>query len=130
MAKNKTKLRILRHNSNGIYNDRVVLQELQHRLGIDIALICKSKLHTWFEWRNHGYRTYNTRGRNLIYGGTAVLVKANIKPALVKFPMLSLLQVTAIMVELNGLETVIGAVYQSPNKTLVEEDFDKLIGLS
>ena len=34
------------------------------------------------------------------------------------------------MVELNGLETVMRAVYQSPVKPLIEDDFDKLIGLS
>ena len=44
--------------------------------------------------------------------------------------MLNSLHATAIMVELNDLETVIGAVYQSPTKPLVEGDFDKLIRLS
>ena len=29
-----------------------------------------------------------------------------------------------------GFETVIGAVYQSPYKPLVEKDLDKLVGLS
>ena len=47
-----------------------------------------------------------------------------------KISMLNSLQVTAIMVKLNGLETVIGAVCQSPYKPLVEEDFNKLIKLS
>ena len=44
--------------------------------------------------------------------------------------MLKSLEATAIMVELNGLETVIGAVYQSPAKPLVEDNFGKLIELS
>ena len=67
---------------------------------------------------------------NLIHGCTVVLRKSNIQHALVKFPMLNSLQATAIMVELNDLETNIGAVYQSPTKPLVKDDFDKLIGLS
>ena len=120
MASNKTKLRILGHNANGIYNDSVALQELLHSLDVDIALICETKLPTWFDWRNPGYRTYNTRGSNLIHGDTAVLVKSNIQHALIKIPMMISLQATAIMVELNGLETIIGAVYQSPNKPFEE----------
>jgi len=126
----KTKLRILCYNADGIYNGRLALQELLHSLDIDIALICETRLPTWFEWRNPGYRTYSTRGPNLIHGGTAVLVKSNIQHAHVKIPMMSSLQATAIIVELNGLETVIGALYQSPSKPLVKEDYDKLIGLS
>jgi Endonuclease/Exonuclease/phosphatase family. len=84
MASNKTKLRILCHNANGIYNDSLALQELLHSLDVDIALISETRLPTWFEWRNPGYRTYNTRGPNLIHGGTAVLVKANIQHAVLK----------------------------------------------
>ena len=44
--------------------------------------------------------------------------------------MLNSLQATAIIVELNGLLTVIGAVYRSISKPFVKDDFDKLIGLS
>jgi hypothetical protein len=44
--------------------------------------------------------------------------------------MLSSLQARAIIVELNGLETVISTLYQSLTKPLVKDDFDKLIGLS
>ena len=56
----------------------------------------------------------------MIHGDTAVLVKSNIQHALIKIPMMISLQATAIMVELNGLETIIGAVYQSPNKPFEE----------
>ena len=45
-------------------------------------------------------------------------------------PVLNSLQTTSIMVELNGLKTVIEAVYKSTNKPFIEEGFDKLIGLS
>ena len=110
------KLRILCHNANDVYNDRLALQELLHSLDIDIALICETKLPTWFDWWNPVYRTYNTRGPIPIYGGKAVLVRYNILHVEVKIPMMYSLQVTAIMVELEGLETVIGAVYRSPSK--------------
>ena len=126
---NETKLRILCYNSNGIYNGRLILQVLLHSLGIDIALISETQLPIWFEWRNPGYWTYNTRGPNMVYGGTAVLVKANIQHAYVGIPMMNSLQTTAIIVELNGLEIIIGAVYQSSVKPFEEDDFDKLIGL-
>jgi Exonuclease III len=125
-----TKLRILCHNANSIYGDRLNLQELLHSLDVDIALIWETKLPTWFDWRNPDYRTYNTRGSNLIHGGTAVLVKSNIQHALIKIPMMLSLQARAIMVELNGLETVIGAVYQHPSKPFEEADYDTLIGLA
>ena len=82
-----TKLRILCNNANGIYTDRLTL----HSLDRDNALICETKLPPWFEWRNPGYRKYNIRGPNAIYGGTADL---------------------------------------SPTKSLVEGDFETLIGLS
>ena len=107
--------RILCHNADGISNERLALQELLHSLDIDIALIFKTKLPAGFVWRNPGYRTYNIRGPNPAYGGTAVLVRANIQHAVVNIPMLQSLQASAISVELNGLETVIGAVYQSPS---------------
>ena len=74
---NKIKLRISYHNAND--SDRLDLQELLHSLDINITLISETKLPTWFEWRNPGYKTYNTRGPNLIYGGTAVLVKSYIQ---------------------------------------------------
>ena len=45
-------------------------------------------------------------------------------------PTLNSLQATAIKFELDGLETVVGALYHSPSKPFVEEDFDKLIRLS
>jgi hypothetical protein len=38
--------------------------------------------------------------------------------------MLNSLQITVNMVELNDLETVIRAVYQSPTKPLDEDDFE------
>jgi hypothetical protein len=44
--------------------------------------------------------------------------------------MLISLQVRAITVELNGVETVIGAVYHNPSKPFEEADFDTFIGLS
>ena len=44
--------------------------------------------------------------------------------------MLKSLQASTISVELNGLETVIGAIYQSPGKPLEEDGLDTLIGLS
>ena len=65
----------------------------------------------------------------MIYGGTAVLVRSNIQHAVVDYRLHSL-EATAIPVELNGLETVLGAVHQSPSKPLVEGDLDTLIGFS
>ena len=79
---------------------------------------------------NPGYRTYNNRRPNAIYGGTAMLVRSNIQHVEVKIPMMSSLQVTAIMVELEGLKTVIGALYRSPCIPFVKADLDTLIGLS
>ena len=119
------KFRILCYNENDVYNDRLALQELRHTLDIDTELICETKLPTWFHWKNPGYRTCNTCGPNPIYGGTAVLVRSNIQHVKVKIPMMYSLQVTAIMVELEGLETVIGAC-----KPFVKADLDTLIGLS
>ena len=66
----------------------------------------------------------------MIHGGTAVLVKSNVQHALIKIPMMISLQTTAIMVELNGLERVIGDVYQSPSKPFEEANYDTLIGLA
>ena len=44
--------------------------------------------------------------------------------------MIISLHATAIMVELNGLETVIGVVYQSPSKPFEEAYYDTLIGFA
>ena len=88
----------------------IALHELLRSLDYDIALISETKLPRCFVWRNPGYRTYNIRDPNLAYGGTAVLVRSNIQDSYVKTPMLSSLQTTAIMVELNGLETFTGTV--------------------
>ena len=100
------------------------LQELLHSLDIDITLICETKLPPWFEWRDTAYRTYNTRGPNQIFGGTAVLVKSNIQHSVINIPMLHSLQATALSVELVCFETVIEAVYKSLSKPLID------IGLS
>jgi hypothetical protein len=44
--------------------------------------------------------------------------------------MMYSLQVTAIMGELEGLETVTGVVYRSPFRPFVKADLDTCIGLS
>ena len=44
--------------------------------------------------------------------------------------MLHSLQASAISVDLNGLETFIGALYPGPGKPLEEDDLETLIGLS
>jgi hypothetical protein len=59
-----------------------------------------------------------------------VLVKANITHVLVDILRLLSLQATSIKIELEGFETVIGALYQSPSKPLEGSDFDTIIGLS
>ena len=101
-----------------------------HGLDIDIAHIRERKPPTWFDWSNPGYRTYNTRGSNAIYGGTEVLARSNIKHVEIKIPMMYSLLITTIMVQMEGLETVTGAVYRSPCKPFVKADLDTLIGLS
>jgi hypothetical protein len=78
MAKRIRELRILCRNANGVYNEKLALQEIFHSLDIDIALIRETKLLNWFEWRNPGCRKYNTRDPNEIYGRKAVLVRSNI----------------------------------------------------
>ena len=55
----------------------------------------------------------------------AVLIKSNIQHALMDTPILSSLQATAIIVEVDGFEIIIGTVYQSPRKPLVEDPFKK-----
>ena len=125
-----TKLKIIIHNANGIYSDRLCLQELLHRLDVDIALISETKVPPWFQWRIPGYKIYNTLGPNPTFGGTAVVVKSTIQHAEISMPTLNSLQATAIKIELGGLETVVGALYHSPSKPFVEEDYDKLIRLS
>ena len=59
-----------------------------------------------------------------------MIVRCNILYAVVNIPVLKSLQSSAISVNLNDLETIIGAVYHSPSKPLDEGDLDTLIGLS
>ena len=56
-----------------------------------------------------------------------MLVRSNIQHAEVEVSMMYSLQVTAIMIELEGLEIVIGAMYRSPCKPFVKADLDMLI---
>ena len=53
-----------------------------------------------------------------------MLVTSNIQPAVIDIPMLHSLQATAISVEPYDLGTVIGAVYQTPSKPLLEGELD------
>ena len=130
MMARKTKFKIIIHNANGIYDDRLCIHELLHRFDVDIALISETKVPPWFQWRTPGYRIYNTLGPNPKFGGTAVVVKSTIQHAQINLPVLNSLQATAIKFELDGLETVIGALYLSPCKPFDAEDFDKLTRLS
>ena len=59
-----------------------------------------------------------------------MLVKSNIQHALVDIPILSPLQAIAITITVGWPQNIYGAVYQSPSKLLIEDNFEKLIGLS
>ena len=115
------------HNANGIYNNRLALQKLLHKPRHWHSSHLQDKLSTCLIGATLDIKHQRS---SLIYGRMAVLVKPNIQHALVKIPMLNLFQVPAIMVQLNGLETVIWAVYQSPSIYLIKDNFGKLTGLS
>ena len=121
---NKQELKIITFNANGVYNDHATLQELIYRENIDIALVQETKIPKWFQWRIRGYKIYNTPGPNPAHGGTAVIVRSNIKHCQATIPKLEHLQATAIIIELQKEETLIGSLYQSPSKTITANDLN------
>lgn len=117
-------LRVLTWNANGLTDRRQELETFLNIEKIDIALISETrftpKTHVSFKDFKI-YTTVHPSGNS--HGGTAVIIKNNIKHYPLEEYCTEKIQATSIKVVYSKVETTFSAVYCPPRHTITAQDF-------
>lgn len=121
-------LKILFWNANGITKKLYELQALALKLKTDIILLNETKLLPSHKLHINNYFTYKNdlppaRG-SPAHGGTAVLIHRRIVHKHVTLN--TTIQSSTVLIQLDGQEVLVSAVYKPPGTTLTTNDLDKL----
>lgn len=125
---NRHDLHVLHWNANGIKNKQTEFQHFMQKHKIDIALINETHLKPNVTINIPNYYTYKTDRETTKGGGTAVLIKTQIKHTQVHtHKKLKHLETTGIQITHNNAKIKLNAVYNSPSHVLLETDLDILL---
>lgn len=120
-------LRIVTWNANGLTERRQEIQTFLQLEKIDIGLISETRFTEKSHFNIQGYSVYTTNhpsGNS--HGGTAVIIKNNIKHYELEKYYTDKLQATSIKVVFNEkVETAFSAVYCPPRHKLTKDDYNK-----
>lgn len=117
-------LRVVTWNANGLTDRRQELQTFLEMEKIDIALVSETRLTSKSHIAINNYKIYTTNhpsGNS--HGGSAVIIKNNIKHYLMKEYRIEKIQATTIAVLEKHSETFFSAVYCPPRHTISVQDF-------
>lgn len=115
-------------NANSLTNKKHELEDFLINFDIDIMLINETWLRQGNIFKIANYYTYRDDRQNRPGGGTAILIKNNIKHDILYSPETENLETTSIQIYIDGLApTKIIAAYLPPNKSFVAEEFNKLL---
>ncbi|KAI5744405.1 hypothetical protein M8J76_001994 [Diaphorina citri] len=123
-------LRILAWNANGFtqQNRKRELEVFLHLQKIDIALISETHFTSQSYFHIPNYKTYMThRPDGKSFGGTAVLVKANIPHHESTHYQTISIQATTVKIESLPFFITVSAVYCPPRHAIQPQDFTALI---
>ena len=118
-------LRIALWNANGLMKHKLELEAFLKLYDIQIILISETHFTVKNYFKIFGYKVYSTNhpsGR--AHGGTAILVKSNIRHYELAPYKQDHLQATSVMIYDWHCPIAISAVYSPPRHTIKKEDFD------
>jgi exonuclease III len=96
---------------------------------IAIALVNETHLHPSMKFKCPNYYTYKTDRQDRPGGGTAILIKKEIKHSEILLPKLQHMEATAIQLHINSELITSVSIYNPPDK-IVERYLDLLIQTS
>lgn len=118
-------LRIVTWNANGLNQRAHELEIFLHENNIDIALISETHFSNKNFIRIKGFNSYwTTHPSGRARGGSAVLIKNNIKHYQQEDIRESYMQATVISIQYNGANLNIAAVYCPPRHTPTKSQFN------
>jgi Reverse transcriptase (RNA-dependent DNA polymerase)/Endonuclease-reverse transcriptase len=123
--------KLLFWNCNGVTAQKTELELLLLDEDIGIVLLNETHLKPKSKLKISQYTTYRTDRviNKQAAGGTAILIKNNIKHHEIVIPALESLEATGIQAQLDGKLTTIIAAYKRPQIKLVTKDIELLLRL-
>lgn len=121
-------LRIMSWNANGLIRRKKELEVVLNMEKIDICLIAETHLtnSTFVNFAN--YQTYCTNHpQNNARGGSAIIIKSNIKHHEEANISLNEFQITTVSVTLQGSEVLISAIYSPPRHNIKFELYKNML---
>lgn len=117
-------LRIVAWNANGLIQRAQILEAFLWSEKIDVGLISETHLTRESYCKIRGYKIYHTvRPDKVGKGGTAVVIKENIKHFEETKYETSGIQATAVNVQMKSKDITIAAVYCPPGQALDKNDY-------
>ncbi|GBP66443.1 RNA-directed DNA polymerase from mobile element jockey [Eumeta japonica] len=124
LKKSNSNLKIITWNANGLAARRLELEMFLNMNKIDIALISETRFTSKSFLSVKGYTTYNTNHPSgNAHGGTAVLIKCNIKHHSLEPFATDKIQSTLIKVSGKRSDITIAAVYCPPKHQILRKDY-------
>ena len=117
---------ILFWNCRGIKSKKYEFTNYLEANNIPIALISETHLQPSTKFKCPNYITYRTDRLNQRGGGTAILIRQDLKHSEIFLPRLQHMEATAIQLNINKESIVLISVYNPPGK-IIERDLDLLI---
>lgn len=116
-------------NANGIRRATTEIQLLAESCKADAILVCETRLSKNQNFGLPNYITYRNDRVGQAGGGTAVLLRKNLRHYPIDLPILRTVEATAVVVSIGGREVVLSSVYNRPAMPLSTEDLDVLLSI-
>lgn len=117
-------LKIVIWNANSLCNRALELKSFLYSNDVDIALISETHFTCKSYLRIPNYLIYNTKHPDgKAYGGTAIIIKQNIKDCLKKAFKKDYLQATAVEIWCWECRITIASVYCPPKHAIKRQEF-------
>lgn len=119
-------IRIAIWNANGLSNRRQEVELFLNQNKIDILLISETHFTSKTYFFIKGYKLINTNHPDdLARGGSAILIKSNIKFKVLNNVQEKSIQMTLIEINYENQSLVVGSVYIPPRYNLKQDDFHR-----
>ncbi|GLV34057.1 hypothetical protein CBL_05077 [Carabus blaptoides fortunei] len=124
----KPTLKIAFLNANGVDKQKLELEAFAQHHKLDAILLNETHLRAGNRLKMANYASYRNDRQRGPGGGTAILVKRSINHYRNPTPTLINLEATTINLELpNNKQVILTAVYNPPDRRIVESDLDQIL---
>lgn len=117
-------------NANNIGTKKHEFCRHLQKYKIDICLINETHLKPFHTFKIQNYIIYRNDREPGKGGGTAIAIKHGIPHKRIHLPPLLSLEATGVIVPINNVETLLGAVYKPPDRLLAVHDITELSTLT